>query len=91
MPVLVIEADTPDGNAFNRGHFYRSILKLLGEQTYPKLSHIDIHAEAAPPKRRRLSRTETSSNDDPDLREATDAAMHRHGVRVIFVDECCLK
>src|SRR5258708_38193094 len=87
MPVLVIEADTPDGNAFNRGHFYRTILKLLGEQTYPQQMHVDIHAEATPPKRRRPSRTETLSNDDPDLREAAEAAMHRHGVRVIFVDE----
>jgi DNA polymerase III delta prime subunit len=87
MPVLVIEADPPDGNAFNRGHFYRTILKLLGEQTYPQQIHVDIHAEATPPKRRRLSRTASESNDDPDLREAADAAMHRHGVRVIFVDE----
>jgi hypothetical protein len=87
IPVLLIEADPPDGHAFNRGHFYRSILKLLGEQTYPQQMHVDIHAEATPPKRRRLSRTASESNDDPDLREAADAAMHRHGVRVIFVDE----
>jgi AAA domain-containing protein len=87
MPVLVIEADPPDGNAFNRSQFYRTILKLLGEQTYPQQLHVDIHADTAPAKRRRLSRTETLSNDDPQLREATDAAMHRHGVRIIFVDE----
>ncbi len=48
---------------------------------------VDIHAEAAAPKRRRLSRTVSESNDDPDLRDATDAAMHQHGVRVLFVDE----
>ncbi|HEX4208052.1 MAG TPA: AAA family ATPase, partial [Ktedonobacteraceae bacterium] len=87
MPVLVIEADLPDKSAFNRGYFYRTVLTLLGEQTYPQQTHVDIHAEAAPPKRRRLSRAATESNDDPELREATDAAMHRHGVRVIFVDE----
>jgi hypothetical protein len=87
IPVLVIEADPPDGNAFNRSYFYRTVLTLLGERTYPQQMHVDIHAETAPPKRRRLSRTETLSNDDPDLREATDAAMRRHGVRVIFLDE----
>ena len=87
MPVLVIEADPPDGKAFNRGYFYRTILQLLGEQTYRQQMHVDIHADQAPPKRRRLSRTATESNDDPDLREAADAAMHRHGVRVIFLDE----
>ncbi len=87
MPVLMIEADFPDRNTFNRGQFYRTILKLLGEQTYPQQVHVDIHAEATAPKRRRMSRTASESNDDPDLREATDAAMHRHGVRIIFVDE----
>jgi hypothetical protein len=87
IPVLVIEADPPDKSAFNRGSFYRTVLTLLGEQTYPQQTHVDIHAEAAPPKRRRMSRAATESNDDPELREATDAAMHRYGVRVIFLDE----
>src|SRR6266496_2632862 len=87
IPVLVIEADPPDKSAFNRGYFYRAVLTLLGEQTYPELSHVDIHAEAAPPKRRRMSRTAIESNDDPDLREGAQAAMYRHGVRVIFLDE----
>jgi hypothetical protein len=87
IPVLLIEVNPPDGQTFNRGHFYRTILNLLGEQTYPKQMHVDIHAEATSPKRRRLSRAAVESNDDPDLRDATEAAMHRHGVRVIFVDE----
>ena len=87
MPVLMIEAKFPDKNAFNRGQFYRTILKLLGEQTYPQQMQVDIHAESAAPKRRRLSRSASESNDDPELREATDAAMHLHGVRVLFVDE----
>ncbi len=77
MPVLMIEAKFPDKNAFNRGQFYRTILKLLGEQTYPQQMQVDIHAESAAPKRRRLSRTASESNDDPELREATDAAMHQ--------------
>src|SRR6266704_6695002 len=85
--VLVIEADPPDKSAFNRGYFYRTVLTLLGEQTYPELSHVDIHAEAAPPKRRRMSRAATESNDVPELREGAEAAMYRHGVRVIFLDE----
>jgi hypothetical protein len=87
IPVLVIEADPPDKSAFNRGYFYRTVLTLLGEQTYPELSHVDIHAEAAPPKRRRMSRAATESNDVPELREGAQAAMSRHGVRVIFLDE----
>lgn len=87
MPVLMIEAKFPDRNAFNRGQFYRAILKLLGERTYPQQVQIDIHAEAATPKRRRLSRSASESNDDPDLRDAADAAMQQHGVRVLFVDE----
>jgi AAA domain len=87
IPVLVIEADPQDKSAFNRGYLYRTVLTLLGEQTYPQQTHVDIHAEAAPPKRRRMSRAATESNDDPELREAADAAMHRHGVRVIFLDE----
>ena len=49
MPVLRIEAKFPDKNAFNRGQFYRTILKLLGEQTYPQQMQVDIHAEAPPP------------------------------------------
>src|SRR6266704_4842417 len=43
FPVLVIEADPPDKSAFNRGYFYRTVLTLLGEQTYSELSHVDIH------------------------------------------------
>jgi DNA polymerase III delta prime subunit len=87
IPVLRIEADPPDKSAFNRGYFYRTVLQLLGEQTYPQQMHVDIHAEAAPPKRRRMSRTAIESNDDPDLREGAQAALYRHGVRVIFLDE----
>lgn len=87
IPVLVIEAEPPDGSAFNRGYFYRTILTLLGERTYPQQMHIDIHAETTTPKRRRLTRAATESNDVPELREAADAAMHRHGVRVVILDE----
>jgi AAA domain len=87
ISVLRIEADPPDKSAFNRGYFYRTVLTLLGEQTYPQQMHVDIHAEAAPPKRRRMSRTAIESNDDPDLREGAIASMYRHGVRVIFLDE----
>src|SRR5260370_7579179 len=49
--------------------------------------HVDIHAEAAPSKRRRMSRAATESNDVPELREGAQAALYRHGVRVIFLDE----
>lgn len=87
ISVLRINADPPDKSAFNRGYFYRTVLTLLGEQTYLRQMHIDIHAEAAPPKRKRMSRTAIESNDDPDLREGAQAAMYRHGVHVIFLDE----
>ena len=87
IPVLRIEADPPDKSAFNRGYFYRTVLTLLGEQTYPQQMHVDIHAETAPPKRRRMSRAATESNDVPELREGAQAALYRHGVRVIFLDE----
>lgn len=87
IPVLRIEADPPDKSAFNRGYFYRTVLQLLGEQTYPQHMHVDIHAEAAPSKRRRMSRAETPSNDVPELREGAQAALYRHGVHVIFLDE----
>src|SRR5712692_7876478 len=68
-------------------YFYRTVLTLLGEQTYSQQMHVDIHAEAAPPKRRRMPRTAIESNDDPDLREGAIASTYRHGVRVIFLDE----
>jgi AAA domain len=87
ISVLRINADPPDKSAFNRGYFYRTVLTLLGEQTYLRQMHVDIHAEASPPKRKRMSRTAIESNDDPDLREGAQAAMYRHGVRVIFLDE----
>jgi hypothetical protein len=87
ISVLRIEADPPDKRAFNRGYFYRTVLQLLGEQTYFQQMHVDIHAEAAPPKRRRMTRAATESNDVPELREGAQAALYRHGVRVIFLDE----
>ncbi len=87
ISALRIEADPPDKSAFNRGYFYRTVLTLLGEQTYSQQMHVDIHAEAASPKRRRMPRTAIESNDDPDLREGAIASMYRHGVRVIFLDE----
>jgi hypothetical protein len=62
ISVLRIEADPPDKSAFNRGYFYRRVLTLLGEQTYSQQMHVDIHAEAAPSKRRRMSRAATESN-----------------------------
>jgi len=44
ISVLRIEADPPDKSAFNRGYFYRTVLTLLGEQTYSQQMHVDIHA-----------------------------------------------
>ncbi len=80
ISVLRIEADPPDERAFNRGYFYRTVLQLLGEQTYPQQMHVDIHAEAAPPKRRRMSRAATESNDVPELREGAQAALYRPSI-----------
>jgi AAA domain len=87
MPVLVIEVDLPDKSAFDRATFYRTVLTLLGERTYPQHIHVDIHAETAPPKRRPLRGKAAESNDLPELKEATKDAMGRHGVRVVILDE----
>jgi hypothetical protein len=87
VPVLVIEVDPPDKSVFNRASFYRTVLTLLGERTYPQQMHIDIHAETAPPKRRPLRGKAAESNDLPELKEATKDAMRRHGVRVVILDE----
>src|SRR5260370_5271903 len=59
----------------------------MGERTYPQQIHIDIHAETDPPKRRKVTGKAAQFNDLPELREAAEDAMRRHGVRVIIVDE----
>ncbi len=87
VPVLVIEADPPDGNAFNRGYYYRTALTLMGEPTYQQHLHMDIHGNAEPVKRRPLRGKAAESNDLPELKEATKGAMPRHSVRVVIVDE----
>lgn len=48
IPLLVIEAHPPDGSAFNRGYYYRTLLSLMGERTYQQQIHIDIHGERCP-------------------------------------------
>ena len=87
IPLLVIEARPSDGSAFNRAYYYRTLLSLMGERTYPQQIHIDIHAETDPPKRRKVTGKAAQFNDLPELREAAEEALRRHGVRVIIVDE----
>lgn len=87
VPLLLIEARPPDGSAFNRAYYYKSILTLLGERTYQQQVQIDIHAEQAASKRRPLRGKAAQFNDVPELREAAEEAMCRHGVRVILLDE----
>jgi Cdc6-like AAA superfamily ATPase len=86
-PVLMIEADPPDGSVFNRGYYYRTALTLMGESTYQQHLHMDIHGEAQPSKRRPLRGKAAESNDLPELKEATKEAMPRHGVQVVMIDE----
>lgn len=87
LPLLMIEARPPDGNAFDRAYYYRTALTLMGERTYQQRMHIDIHAEQNPPKRRPMRGKTAQFNDVPELREATEEAMHRHGVQVVILDE----
>ncbi len=86
-PILMIEADPPDGSVFNRGYYYRTALTLMGERTYPQHTHMDIHGNAEPVKRRPLRGKAAESNDLPELKEATKEAMPRHGVQVVMIDE----
>src|SRR5260370_38181340 len=65
ISVLRIEADPPDKSAFTRGYFYRRALTLLEAQTDSQQMHVEIHAEAAPSKRRGMSRAAPESNDVP--------------------------
>lgn len=87
VPLLLIEARPPDGSAFNRAYYYKNILMLLGERTYQQQVQIDIHAEQVPSKRRPLRGKAAQFNDLPELREAAEEAMRRHGVRAILLDE----
>ena len=87
MPILVIKIDFPEKGVFDRGSFYELLLTQMGEPTYQQRMHVDIHAETSPPKRRKLSGRAAVSNDSPELRKAAQEAMHRHGVRVVFLDE----
>src|SRR2546425_365187 len=87
IPLLLVEARPTDGSAFNRAYYYRTLLSLLGERTYPQQIQVDIHAETDPPKRRKLTGKAAQFNDLPELREAAEDALRRHGVRVIIVDE----
>jgi AAA domain len=87
IPLLVIEARPSDGSAFNRGYYYRTLLSLMGERTYQQHIHIDIHGERDVPKRRKVTGKAAQFNDLPELQEAAEEAMRRHGVRVIIVDE----
>jgi hypothetical protein len=86
-PILMIKIDPPDKGTFNRASFYRTLLTKMGEPTYQQRMHVDIHAETNSPKRRPLRGKAALSNDIPELREATQDAMYRHGVRVVFLDE----
>ncbi len=84
IPLLVLEARPTDGSAFNRAYYYRTLLSLMGERTYSQQIQVDIHAETDPPKRRKVTGKAAQFNDLPELREAAEDAMRRHGVRVII-------
>jgi hypothetical protein len=87
IPLLLIETRPPDGSAFDRAYYYRTALTLMGERTYQQQMHIDIHADQPPPKRRPLRGKAAQFNDVAELREATEEAMRRHGVRAVILDE----
>src|SRR5260370_7835124 len=63
IPLLVVEARPPDGSAFNRAYYYRTLLSLMGEQTYLQQIHIDIHAETDPPNPQKAPANTPQFND----------------------------
>jgi hypothetical protein len=87
LPVLTVKIDFPEKEVFDRGDFYELLLTQMGEPTYQQRMHIDIHAETNLQKRQSLRGKAAVSNDRPELRKAAQEAMHRHGVRVVFLDE----
>ena len=42
MPLLLLETRPPDGGAFNRADYYRTALKMLGENFYERRMLVDI-------------------------------------------------
>jgi hypothetical protein len=81
MPILVIKADPPDQSVFNRGYYYRTALTFMGEPTYQRHLHMDIHSCVEPVKRRPPCGKAAESNDLPELKEADKETLPWHGVR----------
>lgn len=73
IPLLTIGTRPPDGNVFDRAYYYRAALQQMGE----------------PYDEQRLSgRSKVVPNTEyPELRTAMEAAMRRHGVRVVILDD----
>jgi energy-coupling factor transporter ATP-binding protein EcfA2 len=77
-PLLVMET-WPGGPAFDRTHYYRTGLRLLGEGAWLGL---EANESAAKPGRKA-----THFQESPELRLAYQAALARHGVCGVLLDE----
>ncbi len=77
-PLLVMET-WPGGPAFDRTHYYRTGLRLLGEGSW-----LGLEANEATAK---PGRKAAHFQESPELRLAYQAALARHGVRAVLLDE----
>jgi DNA polymerase III delta prime subunit len=87
VPLLVLETRPPDGAAFNRADYYRNALVKLGEPFYEHRRLIDIHSEYTGERQTRGRGKAAHFNESPELRDAMEEAMQRHGVRAVILDE----
>jgi DNA polymerase III delta prime subunit len=87
VPLLVLETRPPDGAAFNRTDYYRNALVKLGEPFYEHRRLVDINTEYAGERRTRGRGKAAHFNESPELRNAMEEAMQRHGVRAVILDE----
>jgi len=86
IPTLLLETRPPDGATFNRTDYYHIALEKMGEYTYeqPTLIHISDGQTMAQKQGRGKA---TKFNDSKELRQVYEAALKRHGVRTIILDE----
>ena len=86
IPLLVVEARPPDGSAFHRAYSTGRCFHLWENEPIRSKS-ISTFMPRLTRKRRKVTGKAAQFNDLPELREAAEEALRRHGVRVIIVDE----
>jgi hypothetical protein len=76
---LLVMETWPGGPAFDRAHYYRTGLRLLGEGAWLGLEANEANAKPG--------RKAAHFQESPELRLAYQAALARHGVRAVLLDE----